>query len=90
VCQPTRGALTPPSFGRASRTRTKEGIDWSDPVQATFGVPGTDKEALALDLNAGILCMVYDVNRQHVDLVRSEEARAAARLELRSNGLGSW
>jgi len=57
-------------------TITEDGIAWSDPVQATFGASGTDKDAMAWDVNSGILYLVYDVNAQSVRLVRSEDQGA--------------
>lgn len=54
-------------------TITEDGISWGDPVQATFGSSGTDKEALAYDPTTDFLYMVYDVNTARVELVRSED-----------------
>ena len=57
-------------------TVTEDGISWSDPVRATFGSSGTDKEALAIDQNTGSIYMAYDVNNARVEVVRSDDQAA--------------
>jgi len=57
-------------------TVTPDGISWSDPVRATFGSSGTDKEALAVDQNTGSVYMAYDVNTNRVEVVRSDDQAA--------------
>jgi hypothetical protein len=57
-------------------TVTADGISWSNPVQATFGSSGTDKEALAIDLLYGSIYMAYDVNNARVEVVRSDDQAA--------------
>ncbi len=57
-------------------TVTPDGISWSDPVQATFGSNGTDKEALAVDQNTGSVYMAYDINTTRVEVVRSDDQAA--------------
>jgi len=54
-------------------TITEDGIAWSDPVEATYGASGTDKDALVFDADRGILYLVYDVNAASVRLVRSTD-----------------